>query len=172
MRFVGTDKPAKWVQEEPLSEGLMRVTVPTPACQARPSLRGFCFVGTVCVFRGNRVGILNRDSGELSVSASRGGGIAATGCLWWKGHSPDYPTCSVSTDRAATGILSTGCDSLSSSGKRLESPVPMLSRTGYLNGQDSIVTPGASSTRASLGVVLSQRHHPFPNKQDAHYEQV
>ena len=117
------------------------------------------------------MGILERDCGELSVSASRGGGIAATGCLWWKGHSPEYPTCSDSTDRAATGLGTTQGDSLSSLGKCLASPRPMLSRTGNLNGQDGIVTP-EFKFRLGFGVVLSPHHPPFPNKQDAQHEQV
>ena len=106
------------------------------------------------------LGISNRDSGELSVSASRGGGIAATGCLWWKGHSPDYPTCSDSTDRAATGLGTTQGDSLSSLGKCLASPRPK-GLTGNLTHSADASLPQSSSLLAWLWGSVTP-NPPFP----------
>ena len=161
MCLVGTDKPIFCNGIEPLSEGLMctyplacRPVKPDPhlgafsmACQSDPM---------DTYFRDNRVGYLIGDSGEPSASANRGGGNSGSVGSTQKRHSPDYATADWRTDRAIAGFGTTRSDSLSSLGKCLASPKPMLI-AGYLIRR-SIVTPESKSVRLGFGVVLSQ--HP------------
>lgn len=116
-------------------------------------LKGFFFCGlgsdpVDTYFRGNRVGYLIGDSGEPSSSANRGGGNSGAVGGTQKRHSPDYATTAWRTDRAIEGFGTTRSDSLSSLGKCLASPKPMLI-AGYLIRR-SIVTP-ESGLCLSLG---------------------
>ena len=138
MCLVGTDKPMQSKRNEPFSGGLYCMyRLPCMACQARASTKGFFFCGLGSdpmdtYFRGNRVGYLIGDSGEPSASANRGGGNSGSVGSTQKRHSPDYATADWRTDRAIAGFGTTRSDSLSSLGKCLASPKPMLKRTGYL----------------------------------------
>ena len=134
-----------------------------------PPLKGFFFCGLGSdsidtYFRGNRVGYLVDDSGEPSASANRGGGNSGSDGSTQKRHSPDYATADWRTDRAIAGFGTTRSDSLSSLGKCLASPKPMLKRTGHLvrrSKSKASLPQSLSLHRLGFGVVLSQPRTSF-----------
>lgn len=123
-------------------------------------------------FRDNRVGYLIGDSGEPSESASRGGGNsgveehhaknASIGSVPVGGAETSNSTWR--TDRAASGFGTTRSDSLSSLGKCLASPKPMLKRTGHLvrrSKSKASLPQSLSLNWLGFGVVLPQPRPSF-----------
>lgn len=170
IHLAGTDKPVYSKRNNPFSGGLYCMyRLPCMACQARASTKGvfLLWLGSSPMdtyFRGNRVGYLIGDSGEPSSSANRGGGNSGSDGITQKRHSPDYATADWRTDRAIEGFGTTRSDSLSSLGKCLASPKPMLKRTGYLvrrSKSKASLPQSLSLNWLGFGVVLSQPRTSF-----------
>lgn len=170
IHLVGTDKPMHCLRKNPLAGACFACTV-RRAWPVKPKspLKGFFFCGLGSdpmdtYFRGNRVGYLVGDSGEPSSSANRGGGNSGSDGITQKRHSPDYATADWRTDRAIEGLGTTRGDSLSSLGKCLASPKPMLKRTGYLvrrSKSKASLPQSLSLNWLGFGVVLSQPRTSF-----------